>query len=159
MAETEKHMSSRKRAVAERFANMVYALWMEEEVNAGRIPMPAGKTAAEVFYDPVLREALLNCTWIGASRGQIDEKKETESAIMRITNNLSTLEKECARLGDDYRQILRQRLREKKLMESMGLEMAGIAKKAPAAKGSTDTEDDTTDNTNGDDNDTGEEDV
>ena len=164
MAETEKHMSSRKRAVAERFANMVYALWMEEEVNAGRIPMPAGKTAAEVFYDPVLREALLNCTWIGASRGQIDEKKETESAIMRITNNLSTLEKECARLGDDYRQILRQRLREKKLMESMGLEMAGVAKKAPAAaKQSTDsgddTEDESTDNTNGDDNDTGEEDV
>jgi capsid protein len=143
---------------------MVYALWMEEEVNAGRIPMPAGKTATEVFYDPVLREALLNCTWIGASRGQIDEKKETESAIMRITNNLSTLEKECARLGDDYRQILRQRLREKKLMESMGLEMAGVAKKAPAAaKGSTDNEDDneddSTDDTDSADNDTGAKDV
>lgn len=150
MAETEKHMSSRKRAVAERFANMVYALWMEEEVNAGRVPMPAGKTAADLFYDPVMREALLNCTWIGASRGQIDEKKETESAIMRIENNLSTLEKECARLGDDYRQILRQRLREKKLMESMGLEMAGTAKKAPAATASKDSTNDNGDNNSDD---------
>lgn len=166
MAETEKHMASRKRAVAERFANMVYALWMEEEVNAGRVPMPAGKTAAEVFYDPVMREALLNCTWIGASRGQIDEKKETESAIMRIENNLSTLEKECARLGDDYRQILRQRLREKKLMESMGLEMAGTAKKTAAAPAAQDSTNDNGGNNSddGDDNsddgeDTGAQDV
>lgn len=166
MAETEKHMASRKRAVAERFANMVYALWMEEEINAGRVPLPAGKSAAEVFYDPVMREALLACTWIGASRGQIDEKKETESAIMRIENNLSTLEKECARLGDDYRQILRQRFREKKLMESLGLEMAGSKKSAPAAQNETSDDNDQNDNPdNPDDNDqngtddTGEDDV
>lgn len=125
MAETEKHMSSRKRAVAERFATMVYTLWLEEEINAGNVPLPTGKTAADVFYDPVMREALINCTWIGASRGQIDEKKETESAIMRIENNMSTLELECARLGVDYRKILRQRAREKKLTEELGLEMKG----------------------------------
>lgn len=121
MAETEKHMSSRKRAVAERFASMVYSLWLEEEINAGNVPLPAGKSA-DLFYDPVMREALLNCTWIGASRGQIDEKKETESAIMRMENNLSTLELECARLGTDYRKVLRQRAREAKLIAEFGLE-------------------------------------
>jgi lambda family phage portal protein len=120
MGETEKHMAARKKAVADRFASMVYALWFEEELNAGNIPMPSGKTA-EIFYDPVMREALLNHSWIGAGRGQIDEKKETESAILRIQNNLSTLEAECARLGQDYRHILRQRAREQKMLKELDL--------------------------------------
>lgn len=120
MGETEKHMAARKKAVADRFASMVYALWFEEELNAGNIPMPPGKTA-EIFYDPVMREALLNHSWIGAGRGQIDEKKETESAILRIQNNLSTLEAECARLGQDYRHILRQRAREQKMLKELDL--------------------------------------
>jgi len=120
MGETEKHMAARKKAVADRFASMIYALWFEEELNAGNIPMPPGKTA-EIFYNPVMREALLNHSWIGAGRGQIDEKKETESAILRIQNNLSTLESECARLGQDYRHILRQRAREQKMLKELDL--------------------------------------
>lgn len=120
MGETHKHMQSRKRATADRLASIIYALWFEEEINAGNIPLPSGKTAA-IFYDLVMREALLKCAWIGAARGQIDEKKETESAVLRIQNNLSTLEIECARLGEDYRDILRQRMREEKMKTQFGL--------------------------------------
>lgn len=121
MGETEKHMAARKKAVADRFAGMAYALWLEEEIAAGNIPLPSGKSRDSIFYDPVMREALLNHSWIGAGRPQIDEKKETESAILRIQNNLSTLEIECARLGNDYRHILRQRMREQKMLKQFDL--------------------------------------
>lgn len=128
MGETWKFMQGRKKMVADRMAKMIYVLWLEEEINAGRVPLPPGK-GPEIFYDPVMREALTACDWIGASRGQIDELKETQSAVMRINSGLSTYEMECARLGQDYRRLFRQRQRENKLMESMGLSFDKEAKK------------------------------
>jgi lambda family phage portal protein len=133
MTETWKFMQGRKKMVADRVAKAIYVLWLEEEINAGNIPLPPGMKALD-FYDPVKREALCACDWIGASRGQIDEKKETESSVLRINNNLSTLETECARLGLDYRQVLRQRGREANMMKKYGLAMAGVAQNNPNDK-------------------------
>lgn len=133
MAETWKYMQSRKKQVADRLANSVYALWFEEEINNDRVPLPPGKSK-DIFYDPLMREALLKGSWIGASRGQIDEKKETEAAALRITNGFSTLEAECARLGEDWRTILEQRAREIAMMKTLGLEdKIGPAAAKPAA--------------------------
>lgn len=131
MAETFKFMQSRKRGVADKKASAIMRLWMEEELNAGALPLPKGADA-NIFYDAVAREALCNCTWIGASRGQIDEKKETESAILRIKSGLSTYEKECALLGDDFRKIFAQRAREDKLLKKLGLEF-NLESSAPKA--------------------------
>ncbi len=121
MGETWKYMQSRKKIVADRFATMVYHLWLEEEINAGNIPLPPGITLEQYYSDPIIAEALGACDWIGASRGQIDEKKETESAVLRIKNNLSTIEAEAARLGQDWRRTLRQRARENEMMRALKL--------------------------------------
>lgn len=120
MGETWKFFQGRKKHVADRTAKNIYVLWLEEEINAGKIPLPPGM-GPEIFYDPVMREALSACDWIGASRGQIDELKETQSAVMRINSGLSTYEMEAARLGLDWRRIFRQRAREDKLIKSYGL--------------------------------------
>lgn len=120
MAETWKYMQSRKKIIADAVATDVYMLWLEEEIARGTIPLPPGYTADD-WYDPMFREAFSACTWIGASRGQIDEKKETEAAGLRIDYSFSTLEDECARLGQDWRQVLRQKAREKKMREELGL--------------------------------------
>jgi lambda family phage portal protein len=120
MTETWKFMQSRKKVVADRFANHVYRLWLEERINAGAIPLPRG-AGPEIFYDPIKRAALTSCEWIGASRGQIDELKETQAAVMRIKSGLSTYEKECARLGEDFRRVFAQQAREKHLMERYGI--------------------------------------
>lgn len=129
MAETWKFMNARKKIVADRLATMIYILWLEEDINAGNIPLPPGKTAADVFYDPVMREALTSCSWIGASRGQIDEMKETQAAILRINAGLSTYELECARLGEDFRRMWKQRARENTLMKELNLEFSSTATK------------------------------
>lgn len=146
MGETWKYMQSRKKTVADRFASMIYQLWLEEEINAGNIPLPRGITLQRYYADPVVREAVASCDWIGASRGQIDEKKETESAILRIQNNLSTHEKEAARLGEDWRKIFTQRARERRMMNELGLPLGD---EKPAAGNQSDEQQDnrTQDNT------------
>lgn len=134
MAETWKFMQSRKKTVADRQATMKYVLWLEEQINRpdSFIPLPAGVTRAQfirIFYDPIMREALASCSWIGASRGQIDEVKETQAAIMRINAGLSSRQTETARLGEDYRRIYRQLAREAKLEKELGLEFGTEATK------------------------------
>lgn len=120
MNETWKTFQARKKTVADRVANWIYMLWLEEAIETGQITsMPRN---APAFYEGMNAEAYSAADWIGASRGQIDELKETEASIMRLQNNLSTYEDEAARLGKDWRKLFRQRAREKAMMDELGLQ-------------------------------------
>lgn len=147
MGETWKFMVSRKKMVADRYASFIYQLWFEEEWNAGRIPRPAGKPLSW-FYEPGVKDALTACTWIGASRGQIDELKETQAAILRINSGLSTYEKEISRLGEDFREVFDQRAREVRLMKKLGLDFSGSAEKSTSGASSQSTLKEKTDDSN-----------
>lgn len=117
--ETWKYMRGKKKAVADRAATSIYALWLEEAINAGAITsLPKN---APSFYEGQNKDAYCKCTWIGASRGQVDELKETQAAVLRINANLSTVEKECANLGEDFREVYAQRKREQDLEKKLGL--------------------------------------
>lgn len=110
MNETHKAMLSVKRMIADRFATIVFRLWFEEAINRGAITsLPRN---APSIYEGQNFEAYTACDWVGASRGQIDELKETQAAILRVNNGLSDLETENARLGADWRKRLRQIKRE-----------------------------------------------
>ena len=122
LVETWKFMQSRKKMFADRFATAVYSLWLEEQINGGLAPLPAGKTAAH-FYEGLNKEAYCKCDWIGASRGQIDEYKETQAAVLRIKEGLSTFEEEIARSGKDFREVFAQQAREKTLRKKLGIEI------------------------------------
>jgi lambda family phage portal protein len=128
MIETWKYMQSRKKMIADRLASIIYMLWLEEEFSRGKIPLPAG---APNFWEDINREAYSKCSWIGASRGQIDELKETQAAVLRIQNGLSTIELEAARLGLDWRVLFEQLAREKKLKEKYGLEFGAAGPEKP----------------------------
>jgi lambda family phage portal protein len=120
MGNTERHLKARKKMVADRKASGIYALWLEEALNKGDIEsMPRN---APNFYDGLNGEAYTACDWIGASRGQIDELKETQAAVLRLKYNLTTLEDELARLGKDWRKVLVQREREMKEMTDRGID-------------------------------------
>jgi capsid protein len=112
-------MQSRKKIVADRYASTVYSLWLEEAINKGEIEnLPRGFD----LYDRMNRDAISECTWIGASGGQVDELKETQAAVLRIKSGLSTYEIECARLGYDFRDIFEQQAGEKEVMEELNLD-------------------------------------
>lgn len=113
MAETWKRMGAVKRQVADRFASTIYRLWLEEAVNKGVIEsVPAQARRVGWLYEAQRLDALSRCEWIGASKGQIDELKETQAAVLRLKYNLSTQEQEAARLGQDWRTVNKQRKRE-----------------------------------------------
>ena len=131
--ETWKFMQARKKAVADRYASFIYRLWLEEEINAGTVPLPTGKTSAW-FYEPMVKDAICHCSWIGASRGQIDELKETQAALMRVKSGLSTYEIEASKLGLDFRDLFAQRAREERLIKKLGLAFNMDAQK-PSTQG------------------------
>lgn len=120
MGETHKRLQGRKKAIADKFATDIFRLWFEEEMNAGVFKAVLPRNAPNMYVDMNM-DAFTSCTWIGAPRGQIDELKETQAAISRINAGLSTFEKECARFGEDFREVFAQRLREQNMVESMGL--------------------------------------
>jgi lambda family phage portal protein len=124
MAETWKRMGVVKQQVADRFANHIYRLWLEEAINTGAITsMPAVARQRGWLYQNQHLDMLAACDWIGASKGQIDELKETQAAVLRMKHGLTTLETENARLGNDWRSVLNQRKREQDLAETLGVQL------------------------------------
>ena len=119
LAGTERTMRVQKRLNADRAASHMFALWLEEAINSGEITSMPKK--APNWYEGLNKEAYTDCEWIGASMGQIDELKETQAAVLRLNNGLSTREGELSKLGKDWRVVLRQISREQKLEEELDL--------------------------------------
>lgn len=120
MLKTWKHMAARKKFVADRFADEVYTLWLEEALNASELPLPRGWNS-RAFYLPYGKEALSECDWIGAGRGQIDELKETQASLLRVKGGLSTRELEISKQGGDWRKVFRQLSRERRMAEELDI--------------------------------------
>lgn len=120
MAATHRFAQARKKIVADSFASAIYRLWIEEAVNQDKLATFRASEATKLYSDGMLNmafDALTQCQWIGAARGQIDELKETQAAVLRIKYGLSTHEDELARLGKDWRRVYAQLEREKKERE------------------------------------------
>lgn len=121
MTETWKTMQAMKKIVADRFASHVYMLWLEEMFARGEITsLPRN---APNFWDKgrMNRDAYASAEWIGASRGQIDELKETQAAVLRLKYGLSTREDELGRLGKDWRRVFEQLEREERVAKEKNL--------------------------------------
>jgi lambda family phage portal protein len=124
MTETWKFMQSRKKLIADRFATITFRLWLEEAINKNKLFSFPKKKAGLLYSNGVLNtafDAISRCEWIGASRGQIDELKETQAAVARIEAGISTREDELARLGKDWRKVFRQLEREAREAQTRNL--------------------------------------
>ncbi len=104
LMEAWRHFMTRRQWLGDYWARRVYVLWLEEAVNKGIIEAPN-------FYAQKI--AWTRCKWIGPGRGWIDPVKEAKASIMRMENNISTLEDECAIQGLDWEEVLEQRERER----------------------------------------------
>jgi lambda family phage portal protein len=156
MVETWKFMQARKKIIADRFASIMYRLWLEEAMNTGQIEA-VKRRGMPSLYSPqagskfgrlnINFDAITRCEWIGASRGQIDEGKETEAAVARINAGLSTAEDELARLGKDWRKVFRQIQREQGMRKALGLVLPGLEGKAAATAKDPNANDNTSNDT------------
>lgn len=119
--ETQKHMKVEKRLSAERIMNFMYGNWLEEMIVNGMVTsLPRN---APAFWDGMNREAYCQAEWFNTGRGQIEELKETQAAVQRIKNRLSTFEDEHAHLGKDWRRAMRQMKREEDFAKFIELDL------------------------------------
>jgi lambda family phage portal protein len=133
---TQRHMLAKKKFVADRIADEIFALWLEEWLSKELLPLPRGYTP-KIFYQPFTKECLTACDWIGTGRGQIDELKETQAALLRVKGGLSTREIEIAKFGGDWRKTFRQLGREKKFAEELSLTFVEDAQRDGSTGGQT----------------------
>lgn len=126
MLQTWRFMQARKKTVADQMANTIYRLWLEEAINSDRINSFPASQAGILYtndHQNLMFDAISRATWIGAARGQVDELKETQAAVLRIKYGLSTHEDELARLGKDWRHVYVQLERETKERKDRGIEL------------------------------------
>ncbi len=112
MSETWRSMQARKKMVADKYANFVYRLWMEEIVNANGLESLKRRNVPN-FYDGLNGEAYTACDWIGAGQGLIEPLKETQADILALKAGLTTKDTVIARrTGADWRAVSKQIARE-----------------------------------------------
>ena len=116
----------RRSWLAKYWCQPVFELWLEEAIDLGLVKAPG-------FYEN--RRAYCAAKWIGPGRGWVDPVKEATAAKIRMVNNLSTLQMECAEQGQDYEEVLLQTARERKDRESLNLPEPGQAPGVPAGNG------------------------
>ena len=120
---TRRSMSARKAMVADQFASQCFIVWLEEELNNGRIEAMKLAPNAPNFYEGLNKEWYCRCDWLGSGSAQIDELKETQAAILRIEKGLSTYEIEIGKLhGTDYREHFHQIAKERGLLTELDIE-------------------------------------
>lgn len=120
---TRRAMQARKAMVADQFATQCYIVWLEEELNNGRIKAMAQARNAPNFYEGLNKEWYSRCDWLGSGSAQVDELKETQAAILRIEKGLSTYEIEIGKLhGTDYREHFHQIAKERGLLGELDIE-------------------------------------
>lgn len=131
IVEAWKYYLTERAFLRDQWLQPVYEALITEAVARGRVAAPGFLKG-----DAIVRQAYLGARWVGPGRGQIDEKKEVEAAILRIEHNLSTKADETAAInGGEYEANLRQRSRE------IAAE-AGMAAPASIAPGGDDDETD-----------------
>jgi lambda family phage portal protein len=112
LLEAWRFFSYRRQWMATYWYQPVYELWLEEAINAGLVEAPE-------YYE--LKPFYTRAKWIGPGRGWVDPVKEAEAARIRMENNISTLEMECAEQGYDWQEILEQRAIEVRRIDELGL--------------------------------------
>ncbi|WP_052340948.1 phage portal protein [Salinarimonas rosea] len=117
-----KTVHARRDHMANGFWDPVYELWFEEAVHLGEIP---DCTADDLYESEAHYQAWTAGTWIGDGEAHIDPEKDAKAIQLRIATGTSTLERECARLGLDWQEVLEEQAAERELCEELGIPYPG----------------------------------
>jgi len=109
-------LTARKDMFAAQFMNQVYRAVLEEMFDRRIIKLPPKATSFEAAP-----AAWSRVDWIGPARGWVDPEKEAKAAGLRMDLGISSLERECAEQGLDWKQVARKRARERRFLLSLGI--------------------------------------
>ena len=93
---------------SDEFCQPIYELWLDEAVRLGRIEAPM------YYQDDYAAKLYTWCEWVGPSQGQLNPVQEVQASVMKIENNLSTYQRECAEMtGEDWDLVMSALKRER----------------------------------------------
>lgn len=116
LMETWKTLMRRRNNFATNTATPMYGVWLQEAMENGELPLPAG---APDFLEA--STSYSRARWLGPARGWVDPTKEPAGAVLRMEAGTSTLEIEAAEQGMDWEEIADQRSIEQKAYEALGI--------------------------------------
>jgi lambda family phage portal protein len=97
-----------------KFCQPIYELVLEEAMLQGRF-----QVRPQDFYGR--RSEYCRAVWIGPGRGWVDPVKEIVAAKLEEDYDYTTLADQCAAQGRDWEDVLRQKAREMKRRQQLGL--------------------------------------
>jgi lambda family phage portal protein len=103
LLEAWRYFSCRRDTLITYWCDPVYVLWFEEAVMRGEIDAPD-------FFEN--QYAWTQCEWIPDGRGWIDPLKEAQASKAKRDAGVSTLARECAEQGQDWRAVVEQQVAE-----------------------------------------------
>ena len=110
-------MLRRRSNFATGFCTPIYVAWLEEAIDEGLVPLPAG---APDFVS--MRAAYGRAQWIGPGRGWIDPVKERQGEVLGLDAGFGTLNQTCSDISGMYwEDVLDQREIEEAAMKKRGL--------------------------------------
>jgi len=68
------------------YLNPTYEMWLNEEIAAGRITAPG-------WNDPILKNAWMNCSWVGSPMPNIDPMREAKANKENLAMSLTTVDR------------------------------------------------------------------
>jgi capsid protein len=114
--ESWKTLMRRRSEFSMNFATPIYAVWLQEAMENGELPLPKG---APDYVEAATSYA--RCNWLGPARGWIDPVKERQGAILGMDAGISTLQRECSEQGTDWEENIDQRAIEVRAFKDKGL--------------------------------------
>jgi len=100
---------------AKNFCQEAYVEWLCEAVIKGRIRAPG------FLIDPMIKLAYSGAYWVGPGMKSLDELKEANASKVNMQIGTTTLQIECSKRGLYWKDVIRQRAKEKKFYEEQGL--------------------------------------
>jgi lambda family phage portal protein len=107
----------RRGAIVEPFYRAVFTAWLEEACETGRIKLPKD---APAFWEA--RDAYSRSVWRGKGKPVADPLKEAQAQVLRLENGLATYEEVLGENGQDFEEVLAQRIAEKQQLEAAGFQ-------------------------------------
>lgn len=103
LLEAWKFVLSERHHVANKYASIIYTLWLEDAISSGNIEVPGGLKA---FMAPGGKRAFSQAKWIGPGREEIDPVKRSNSTKIDISLGLTSHEEEAAERGRHLDEIV-----------------------------------------------------
>lgn len=112
LLEDQKTYRPLQKYLIEHLLDIIYPEWLDWAVLTEQLQIP------NYFRD---REKYQHHVWIGSGWDWVDPVKEANANKTALETNQKTLQEICAEKGKDWRDVVRQRAREKQMLNTMSL--------------------------------------